>query len=126
MKKLFVLTAFFAFIASPVWAQESREAKVDDKKQVQSEWQQKIKEELKLSEEQVTQWDALNKEYKTKMDAIMQNASMDKETQKLKKAELKKEKEFKFQQLLNADQQARYKEMLEQKKKDAAEKQAGS
>lgn len=126
MKKLFVLTTFAAFIAAPLWGQESRESKEKDKQKDQSEWQQKIKEELKMSDEQVTQWDALNKEYKTKMDDIMQNASMDKETQKLKKAELKKEKEFKFQQLLTADQQVRYKEMLEQKKKDAAEKQAGS
>jgi hypothetical protein len=124
MKKLLVLMLFAGILSSPVMAQENKDK---DKQKDHSEWQQKIKDELKLSADQVSKWDALNKEYKEKMDAAAQTPGLDKDAQKAKKMELKKEKEAKFMELLSAEQQAKYKEMIEKKKKEAeASKPAGN
>jgi Spy/CpxP family protein refolding chaperone len=123
MKKLLLLSIFTAIIASPVWSQETKEK---DKQKEYAEWQQKVKEELKLTDEQVTKWEALNKDAKEKMDALSQDATMSKEVQKEKKMAIKKEKEEKFLQLLTPEQQAKYKEMVEKKKKESETKQGGS
>jgi Spy/CpxP family protein refolding chaperone len=123
MKKLLLLSIFTAIIASPVWSQETKEK---DKQKEYAEWQQKVKEELKLTDEQVTKWEALNKDAKEKMDALSQDATMSKEVQKEKKMAIKKEKEEKFLQLLTPEQQAKYKEMMEKKKKETEAKQGGS
>ncbi|MBM3416537.1 MAG: hypothetical protein FJY20_08825 [Bacteroidetes bacterium] len=126
MNKLLLLSFIAAFFAAPALAQESKD-KEKDKQKDYSEWQKKIKDELKLTDEQTAKWDALNKEYKEKIDAAVQSAGEDKETAKAKKMELKKEKEHKFMEILTEEQQIRYKEMLEQKKKESgAAKPAGN
>lgn len=119
MKKLFLLSAFAALLAAPAFSQETKD-KDKDKQKEYSDWQKKIKDDLKLSEEQVAKWDALNKEYKEKIDVALQAPGLDKDAQKAKKMELKREKEFKFMEILTDEQQAKYKEMLEQKKKESA------
>jgi len=115
MKKLLLLSFIAAFLTAPAFAQETKK----DKQKDHSEWQQKIKDELKLSSDQIALWDALNKVYKEKVDAVKADASLDEAAQKAKKTELKKEKEAKFLEILNPDQQVKYKEMLEKKKKEA-------
>ena len=123
MKKLLLLLFFTAIITSPVWSQETKEK---DKQKEYAEWQQKVKDELKLTDEQVAKWEALNKEAKEKMDALSQDATLSKEVQKEKKMAIKKEKEAKFLELLTPDQQVKYKEMMEKKKKDSEARQGGS
>jgi Spy/CpxP family protein refolding chaperone len=126
MKKLLLLPIFAALLAAPAFAQETKD-KEKDKQKDYSEWQKKIKEELKLTDEQTAKWDALNKEYKEKTDAAVQAAGEDKDAQKAKKMELKKEKEAKFLELLTPEQQTRYREMIDQKKKESeASKPAGN
>lgn len=49
---------------------------------------------------------------------VMNYKSLTKEAQKEKKMALKKEKETKLFEFLTAEQQARYKEIMEKKKKD--------
>lgn len=116
MKKLFLFSVFAALLAAPAFAQETKDK---DKQKDYSEWQKKIKDELQLTDDQVAKWDVISKQCKDKIDAVKMDASLDDETKKAKKTELKKEKETMFVQLLTPEQQAKYKAMLEKKKKDA-------
>ena len=116
MKKLFLISAFAALLAGPAFSQENKEK---DKQKDYSEWQKKIKDELKLSDEQMVKWDALNKEYKEKIDAAVLSAGDNKEAQKIRKMEVKKEKDVKFMEMLSQEQLATYKERIEQKTKES-------
>ena len=82
------------------------------------EWDNKVKAELKLSEDQIAKYEALNKEYDDKFSAIAQDANLSKDAQKEKKMELKKEKEAKLFEFLTPEQQTKYKELIEAKKKE--------
>jgi hypothetical protein len=46
---------------------------------------QKVKEDWKLSSDQMVKYDALNKEYSEKMSVVAQDATLNKETQKERK-----------------------------------------
>ena len=89
-----------------------------DYKKEKTEWDNKIKQDLKLSPEQVTKYDALSKEYDDKFNAIAQDANLTKDAQKEKKMALKKEKEAKLFEFLTPEQQTKYRELVEQKKKE--------
>lgn len=118
MKKLMLLSAIAATISTTAFAQAPKEQDKNMKKDY-SEWEKKMKDELKLSPEQAVKYDALNKEYKDKIDAVMQDASINKDAQKEKKMALKKEKEARLLEILNSEQQIKYKELAEKKKKEA-------
>ena len=117
MKKFLLSLVITAFVSTVTLAQDQKDPKHD-----RTEWEKKIKDELKLTPDQVTKFDALNKEYNDKMDALTSDASLTKETQKEKKMALKKEKEGKLMEFLTAEQQAKYKEIIEKKKKEMASK----
>ena len=124
MKKLLLSCILACMFCLPAFAQEN---KVTDRQKEYAEWQQKIKDELKLTDDQVSKWNALDTEYKDKMNATMQSTGLDKDAQKAKMIELRKEKHAKFLELLSAEQQTKYNEIIEKKKKDAgAAKPAGS
>jgi hypothetical protein len=114
MKKVFFLIVAFAFVGTAAMAQLEQK----DYKKSQEEWDKKVKEDLKLTSDQVVKYDALNKEYGEKMSAVAQDATLSKETQKERKMALKKEKEAKLFEFLTPDQQNKYKELVEQKKKE--------
>ena len=132
MKRLFLFSVIAGMMTTAAVAQESKEktgpaqkptveqkdAKKADMSAARAEWEKKIKDELKLTPEQAVKFDALNKEYNPKIDAIAQDATLDKDAQKQKKMELKREKEAKFFEILTPDQQAAYKELMEKKKKE--------
>jgi len=113
MKKVLFLMVAFAFVGTAMAQLEQK-----DYKKSHEEWDKKIKEELKLSNDQVVKYDALSKEYGEKMSAITQDASLSKDAQKEKKMALKKEKESKLFEFLTPDQQTTYKELIEKKKKE--------
>ncbi len=117
MKKLLVLLFIGSLVSFTAVAQEQKDVKKD-----KEEWGKKVKEELKLTDEQTVKYDALNKEYKEKFEAVMNDASLNTDAQKEKKMALKKEKEAKFFEFLTPEQQAKYKELIEKKKKDMASK----
>jgi periplasmic protein CpxP/Spy len=119
MKKMLLLLAVSAFLATAVVAQDQKPMKQD-----KIEWEKKVKDELKLTADQTAKWDAVSKEYNAKFDALASDASLTKEAQKEKKMALKKEKEAKLNEFLSADQQAKYRELMERKK--AEMKPAGS
>jgi len=105
----------------------SAHAQLDQKdyKKQKEEWDNKVKTELKLTTEQVTKYDALNKEYDEKFVAISQDATTTQDAQKEKRMALKKEKETKLFEFLTPEQQTKYRELIEQKKKEM-EKPAGN
>ena len=124
MKKLIVSCMIACMFCLPAFSQENKDK---DRQKEYAEWQQKIKDDLKLSDDQVGKWNALDAEYKDKMNATMQATNLDKDAQKAKMIELRKEKHTKFLELLSADQQAKYNEIIEKKKREAAaNKPAGS
>ena len=114
MKKVFFLIVAFAFVGTAAMAQLEQK----DHKKSQEEWDKKVKDDLKLTTDQVAKYDALNKEYSEKISAVAQDATLSKETQKERKMALKKEKEAKLFEFLTPDQQNKYRELIEQKKKE--------
>jgi hypothetical protein len=118
MKKFLLFLVITAMVSTTALAQEQKEVKQD-----KTEWDKKVKDELKLTDEQTVKYDALNKEYSDKISAVMNDASLTKDVQKEKKMALKKEKETKLMEFLTAEQVAKYKEMTEKKKKEMAAKQ---
>jgi hypothetical protein len=92
----------------------------DQMKQDRAAWEKKFKEDLKLTAEQSEKFDALSKEYGEKINAIANDASLDKDAQKEKKMGLKKEKEAKFLEILTPEQQTKYKELKESMEKKNA------
>ena len=115
MKKLLALLTITAMIATTAIAQETKDKHA---KKDHSEWDKKVKDELKLTDDQAAKYDALSQEYKPRFDAIMNDASLSKEAQKEQKMALKKEKEAKLMEFLTPEQQTKYKELVEKKKKD--------
>lgn len=122
MKKILLCLVITAMVSTVAIAQDQ----VQDQKfkqQERTEWEKKIKDELKLTADQTTKFDALSKEYNDKIDALMGDASLSKDAQKEKKMALKKEKETKLMEFLTAEQQTKYKELMEKKKKEMEAKQ---
>ena len=113
MKKFLLCLVITAMVSTAALAQDQKDVKQD-----RTEWEKKIKDELKLTADQATKFDALSKEYNDKIDALMSDASLTKEAQKEKKMALKKEKEGKLMEFLTAEQQAKYKEIMDKKKKE--------
>ena len=114
MKKVMFLMVAFALVGTAAMAQLEQK----DYKKSHEEWEKKVKEELKLTNDQVVKYDALSKEYSEKMSTISQDASLSKDAQKEKKMSLKKEKEAKLFEFLTPEQQATYKELIEKRKKE--------
>jgi hypothetical protein len=113
MKKLLLFISAITLIATIAVAQEKK-----DYKQERTEWEKKVKNDLKLTTDQTTKYDALNSEYDAKMDALAQDATLSTDAQKDKKMALKKEKEGKLFEFLTPEQQEKYKSLVEQKMKD--------
>ena len=141
MKKLFLMMAAIAMMSVAAVAQESKdkvvaadqktqpqkEVKLADMTAQKAEWDKKVKEDLKLTPEQSTKFDALNKEYGDKIAAVQQDASLSQDAQKEKKMTLKKEKEAKLFEIFTPEQQAAYKDLIEKRKKEMeANKPSGS
>jgi Spy/CpxP family protein refolding chaperone len=120
MKELMLFMIGSAIFATSAVAQNADQPVKTDQnaKQAAADWEKKVKDDLKLTDEQTVKYDAISKEYKEKMDAVMNDASLTKDVQKEKKMALKKEKQAKLMEFLSAEQQAKYNEMMEKKKKD--------
>ncbi|HET9826278.1 MAG TPA: hypothetical protein VFP87_13150 [Chitinophagaceae bacterium] len=139
MKKLLPLVVFASIIVTSAVAQDQKQtpqtpgqkpavqeqkdvkAAQDQKTAVTAQdraaWEKKFKEDLKFTDEQSQKFDALNKEYGDKFDAIGKDATLTADAQKEKKMALKKEKESRLLEILTPDQQAKYKEWKESMEK---------
>jgi Spy/CpxP family protein refolding chaperone len=81
------------------------------------EWQELLKTELKLTEEQQTKIAELNKAFSERRQAIHNNTTLNDEAKTEKKMALKKAWDTQFLQILTPEQQVRYKELVEAKGK---------
>jgi hypothetical protein len=115
MKKLLMLALSACFMTAIAVAQETKTTKQDE----QTEWDNKVKTELKLTQEQIVKYDAVSKEFGEKMDALKKDASVTPEAQKEKKMELRKEKQAKLFEFFTPEQQTKYTALVEEKKKAA-------
>jgi hypothetical protein len=115
MKKFFLLALISAFVTTATFAQDQQQ----DHKKDRTEWEQKVKTELNLTAEQIVSFDAISKEYNDKIDALLSDTTMDKDAQKQQKMSLKEEKNAKINAILTAEQQTKYKEMVDKKKEEA-------
>jgi Spy/CpxP family protein refolding chaperone len=142
MKKLLPLIVFAAIMATsavaqdqkqtpqtpapaqqPAVAQKDAKAAQDQKAAVTQQdhaaMMKKLKDDLKLTDEQSQKFDALSKDFTDKMSAIDKDATLTPDAQKEKKMALKSEKEAKLMEILTPEQQAKYKEwkqsMMEKK-----------
>ena len=93
-----------------------------DKEKMAAEWDAKVKSELKMNSDQTAKYDALNKEYKGKMEALPQDASVSKDAQKEAKMKLKDEKTAKMAEFLTPEQMTKYKELVNEKMKKMEKK----
>jgi hypothetical protein len=116
MKKLLLSFIITGMVATAAIAQEQKEVK--DVNKERTEWNNKVKDDLKLTADQTEKYDALCKEYDAKIDAVKQDATLSKDAQKEKKMALKKEKESKLFEFLTPEQQTTYKGLIEKKKKE--------
>jgi Spy/CpxP family protein refolding chaperone len=84
----------------------------------QQDWENLLKTELKLTDEQSTKIAAINKDFSEKKDAILKDASLNDDAKKEKKEALMKEREAKFFEVLTPEQQTKYKQLLDAKMKE--------
>ena len=115
MKKLLLLALSACFMTAIAVAQETKATKQDEQK----EWDNKVKTELKLTQDQIVKYDAVSKEYGEKMETLKKDASVTPEVQKERKMELKKEKQAKLFEFFTPEQQTKYTALVEEKKKAA-------
>jgi len=131
MKKIMLSAVIIAATVCAARAQEQKtnqqtgpqvvketDQKSYEAKQAQ-DWQNLLKTELKLTEDQSTRIAIINKEFADKKDAIMKDATLTEDAKKDKKATLKKEREAKFNEILTPEQQEKYKQLVEAKMKVA-------
>lgn len=93
-----------------------KDQKSYEAKQAQ-DWQNTLVTELKLTDDQVKKITDLNKAFGDRRMAIEKNAELTDEAKAERKAALKKAQDAQFMKLLNGDQQAKYKELVEAKTK---------
>lgn len=100
---------------------KENDVKAQQAKQAQ-EWENLLKTELKLTDEQSTKLTAINKEFYAKKEAILNDATLSDDAKKEKKTALKKDKEAKTLEVLSPEQQAKYKQLVEEKMKETPKK----
>ena len=131
MKKIFLSAVIISASVCVAYGQEQKTQQgpqqvVKDEKAYQAkqaqDWDNLLKTELKLTDEQVTKIAAINKEFTEKKDAILKDANLTDEVKKEKKTALKKDKEAKISEVLTPEQQNRYKELVDAKMKEAPKK----
>lgn len=123
MKKIVMSMLMLATVTGTVVARDNSGSSTSKSyAQTQDDWEKKLRDDLKLTPDQAPKYDAVTKEFKTKIEALKQDATLTKEAMKEKKMTLMKEKETRLFEFLTPEQQAKYKEWIDKKKKDDGEK----
>lgn len=107
--------------ADPKTSQPQVVKEVDQKSyqaKQQQDWENLLKAELKLTDEQSTKIAAINKDFTEKKEALLKDASLSDDAKKEKKEALKKDKEAKIAEVLTPEQQTKYKQLMEAKMKE--------
>lgn len=129
MKKILlsaVIVSACVYVASaqeqkPV-QQPSQVVKQNDQQSYQAkqaaDWNNLLRTELKLTDDQVTKIAIINKDFADKKDAILKDATLADDAKLEKKEALKKDREAKMNEVLTPDQQVKYKQLMEAKMKE--------
>ena len=135
MKKILLSAVIVSASVCAVHAQDQKNAPQPDQKATQpqvvkevdqksyaakqaQDWDNLVKTELKLTEEQATKIAVINKDFSEKKDALLKDASLSEDAKKEKKEALKKDKEAKFIEVLTTEQQTKYTQLVEAKMKE--------
>lgn len=138
MKKMFLLPAAVVFVSVSALSQETKEANNEmrnsqvstsaiipdaiasskEELKTNADFDKKLIEELKLTDEQTVKMIKLNKDLGNRIDALMQKNSLSPDAIKEKKMDLTKQKEVLFMELLTPEQLILYKTLLEIKNKE--------
>ncbi|HTM93628.1 MAG TPA: hypothetical protein VL095_14505 [Flavisolibacter sp.] len=132
MKKILLSAAIVSASVCAAYAQDQKTTqpaqqvvKETDQKSYEAkqatEWENRLKTELKLTDEQLTKIAIVNKDFADKKEAVLKDATLTDDARKEKKEALKKEKESKFFEILTPEQQMKYKQMTEEKMKQMKE-----
>ena len=134
MKKILlsaVIVSACVYVASaqeqkPV-QQPSQVVKQNDQQSYQAkqaaDWNNLLRTELKLTDDQVTKIAIINKDFADKKDAILKDATLADDAKLEKKEALKKDREAKMNEVLTPDQQVKYKQLMDSKMKEMEAKQ---
>lgn len=129
MKKILlsaVIVSACVYVASaqeqkPV-QQPSQVVKQNDQQSYQAkqaaDWNNLLRTELKLTDDQVTKIAIINKDFADKKDAILKDATLADDAKLEKKEALKKDREAKMNEVLTPDQQVKYKQLMDAKMKE--------
>jgi Spy/CpxP family protein refolding chaperone len=132
MKKIILSAAIVSASVCAAYAQDQKTTqpaqqavKETDQKSYEAkqatEWENRLKTELKLTDEQLTKIAIVNKDFTDKKEAILKDATLTDDAKKEKKEALKKEKDARFFEILTPEQQMKYKQMTEEKMKQMKE-----
>lgn len=123
MKKLLLMVAVAAMATTVTFAQNQPPTNQNPTNQSpmqkdKADWEKQVRTDLNLTPEQTMKFDAIGKDYESRLDAITQDATLNSSTREERKTALKKEKETKLFEFFTPEQQTKYREMMEKKKKD--------
>ena len=133
MKKILLSAAIVSASVCAAYAQDQKttqqappvvkqnDQKAQQAKQAQ-EWENLLKTELNLTEDQQAKLAAINKDFNSKKEVILNDPTLSDEAKKEKKMALKKDKEAKTMEVLNPEQQVKYKQLVEEKMKQVPKK----
>jgi len=133
MKKILLSAAIVSASVCAAYAQDQKttqqappvvkqnDQKAHQAKQAQ-EWENLLKTELNLTEEQQAKLAAINKDFNSKKEVILNDPTLSDDAKKEKKMALKKDKEAKTMEVLNPEQQVKYKQLVEEKMKQVPKK----
>lgn len=112
MKKLLITLFIAGTISTAATAQQAK----NDPDEQRIETEKQIRDELKLTHQQTPVYFSLNKEYYNKISAVQKDQSLSLSARREKENALRKEKETKMMELLNPEQEVRYKEIADRAK----------
>jgi hypothetical protein len=115
MKKLLLMMAITAIVGTAVAQDQNQQ---NQKSKDKTEWYKQMRTELNLTTEQATKFDAINQEYDSRFNALDNDPALNNTTREERKMTLKKEKEARLFEFFTPEQQTKYRELMEKKKKD--------
>ena len=126
MKKMkWIVAIAFGFMSATAFAQtapspvnEGQKKEMRHHKGHAGMWKEDVKEykdQLNLSPEQVSQWEALNEANKTEMKALREDTKLAREDKKAQMELLREQKHSELQKILTQEQLAQYKALRKEK-----------
>ena len=118
MKKLLTGIVMFCVLSVTVMAQDSTSKSGRSKPENRKEMKRKMQQELQLSPEQGKEMKGINKDFKSKAQAIKDDTNLTEEQRKTQLKSLNKERTEKVNTVLNPEQQKKMEAMKKERMKE--------